>query len=108
AGGAQGPLPKPVKILIDHWCGVDRQKLTDDQPAYDGYAERAADFAAVAEAERKRHRAEYGGTGRHHDRPEPQAASLVDRVVGAQMLGALRLDGEVDHHGRVFFDDAGQ
>ena len=46
--------------------------------------------------------------GRHHDRPKPQQARLVDGVVGAFALVPLGFQREVDHHDRVLLDDADQ
>ena len=61
----------------------------------------------LAGSQRQRQRAEHGGEGRHHDRPEAQQARLGDRLARRQPL-ALGLEGEVDHHDRVLLDDADQ
>jgi hypothetical protein len=50
------------------------------------------------------HGAEEGGHGRHHDGAEAQDR-LVDRLERRELLVALRLDREVDHHDGVFLTD---
>src|SRR4029077_11805843 len=48
------------------------------------------------------------GHGRHQDRAQAQEASLVDRIARGLALVAFGVEGEVDHHDRVFLDDADQ
>ena len=80
----------------------------NDQAADHGVAERLAQLRAGAAPEHQRQRAEQRRHRRHHDRPEAQQAGLANRVVRRQVLLALGLDGEVDHHDAVLLDDADQ
>ena len=43
---------------------------------------------------------------RHHDRPEPDQARLVDRFERRLAFAALRLEGEVNHHDAVLLHQA--
>ncbi len=97
-----------VEVQIDDRGGVERQHLADDQAADDGDAERAAQFGAGAGAERQGEGAEQGGHGGHHDGTEAQHAGFEDGVAGVLAFGALRRQGEIDHHDGVFLDDADQ
>jgi len=44
----------------------------------------------------------------HHDRSEAQQASLIDRLFRPEVLIALGIEREIDHHDRVLFDDPDQ
>ena len=82
--------------------------MRHDQAADDGEAQRTPRLAARTKAERDRKAAHQRRHRGHHDRTEAGHARLENRFVGRQTFLALSLDGEVDHHDRVFFDDADQ
>ena len=65
---APEPFTEIVQVDEDDRCRVQRQHLTDDEPADDGDAQRVAQFRAFAGSERKRQSAEQRGESRHHDR----------------------------------------
>jgi hypothetical protein len=45
---------KSVRRQIDHGCGIERQCLAEDEPAYFRNAERLAQLATFAKTKRKR------------------------------------------------------
>ncbi len=100
------PPGEPIEGEIDHRRRVQRQELTEDQPADDGDAERTAQLRSGAGAERQRHAAEQRRHRRHDDGTETQQRRLEDRVERRSVLLALGLEREVDHHDRVLLDDA--
>src|SRR6516162_10648949 len=102
------PAREAFEIEVDDRRRVERQPLRDEQAADDRDAERPPKLRAGALSKRDRHRAEQRRKRRHHDRPEAQQASLVDRLPRALAFYALGLQGEVDHHDRVLLDDADQ
>src|SRR6516225_11498918 len=77
------PAGEPFEIEIDDGRRVKRQPLGDEQAADDRDTERTPQFGPRTLPECDRHRAEQCGEGRHHDRPETQQASLVDRLLRA-------------------------
>ena len=103
----QMPMPGAIEIEIDHWCGVERQNLAAYQPAEDGDAQGLAEFAAFAEPDHQWNRAEQGGHGGHHDRPEAPQAGFEDRI-GRRRPAAFGIDREVDHHDGIFLHNADQ
>ena len=109
AGQATGAaIVQPVEVEINHGCGQKGQHLADHQPADDRDAQRLAQFAPLAQAQRQGHRAHDGGAGGHQDRAEAQHAGLVDRVTRRQALLALGDQREVDDHDGVLLHDADQ
>ncbi len=102
------PKPQPVEMEIDNRRGVQRERLTDEQSADNGYAERLPEFGAIARVKRQRQGAEERGKGRHHDRPEAQKTGAMDRVLRRQAFAALRIDRDIDHHDGVLLDDPNQ
>src|ERR1700730_2871080 len=72
AVGTAEPAGEAFEIEGNHWGGVERQPLREQQPADDRDAERPAQLGTGTPAERDRHRAEQCREGRHHDRPKPQ------------------------------------
>ena len=80
--------------------------LADDQPADDRDAERLAQFGTGPGPQHQRQRAEHRRHGRHQNRPETKQAGLINRLTRRQSLDALGLQREVDHHDRIFLDDA--
>ena len=97
-----------IHVKIENGRGVEGQQLADKEAADDREAQRAAEFSALAEAQRQRYRAENCGRGRHHDWTKPQQAGVVDGVVGIQMVRPFCFDGKIDHYDCVLFDDADQ
>src|SRR3984885_13423598 len=75
------PLPQPVKPQINHWRGVEREQLTENQAAYDRDAERTSQLRARTRSERQRQTAEQRRHGRHHDGAEAQQTGLKDRLL---------------------------
>ena len=96
------------KHQVDDRRRVEREELRDQQAAYDGDAERAAQFRPGADAHGQRQRAQQRRHGGHHDRPKAQQACLIDRFFRRQSLEALRRKREVDHHDAVLLHDADQ
>ena len=105
---ARQALLQPLHVDVEHRRDVERQRLRDEQAADDREAERPPRLGAGAPAERDRQRAHQRGHRRHHDRPEADETRLVDRVGGAEIALAPRLDREVDHHDAVLLDEADQ
>jgi hypothetical protein len=97
-----------VEEEVDHGGRVERQNLAQDEAADDRDAEGAPQFRSGTGSERQRQAAEERRHGGHHDGPEAQEACLVDRLFGRLALLAFGLEGKVDHHNRVLFDDADQ
>ena len=71
-------------------------------------AERLACLSARAPPDGDRQRAKNCRHGGHHDRPEAHQGPLIYRLGGRLTLIPLSLEREVDHHDRVFLDDANQ
>ena len=67
-----------------------------------------AQFGTDAAAEHQGQRAQQRGHRRHQNRTEAQQARLVNRISRRLALIALRIERKVDHHDRVFLDDADQ
>src|SRR6266566_6865418 len=65
AAAIADPQAEAVEIEVDHRRRIEREQLAQDQPADDGDAERAAQFAAIAETDRERQGAEQRRTGGH-------------------------------------------
>ncbi len=82
--------------------------MADEQPTDDRDAEWAAQFGALAETDRQRHRAEHRRHRRHDDRTEPFEARLIDCLARGQACAALGVERKIDHHDRIFLDDADQ
>ncbi len=61
-----------------------------------------------AKAQRDRQRAHEGRHRGHHDRPEAQQRSLIDRFRGAFVRLPLLFERNVNHHDGVLFHDAYQ
>src|SRR4051812_19187909 len=102
------PTGEPFEIEVDDRRRVKGQPLRDEQTADDCDTEWTPQLGPGALSKCDWHSAEQGGEGRHHDRPETQQASLVDRLARAFAFEPLRLEGEVDHHDRVLLDDTDQ
>ena len=86
------PQAEAVEVKVDHRRGVEREYLAEDEPAHDGNAERTAQLAAVAEADRERQGAKQRRAGGHHDGAEAQQAGLKDRLLRREALGALGVE----------------
>src|SRR5690606_28041222 len=86
---------------------VQGDQLRDEQTADDRNAQRLAQFGTDAGTQGQRQGAEHRGEGGHQERPKAQQGGTTDRIMRGHAL-ALRIDGEVDHHDRVFLDDADQ
>src|ERR1700733_6778112 len=99
------PLPEIVQIDENHRGRVQRQRLTDDQPADDRDPERVARLRAFAGSERQRQGAEQRGEGRHHDRTKAEKTRLFDRLARTT-APALRSERKIDHHDSVLLHDA--
>src|ERR1700730_11348470 len=108
AVGATEPAGEAFEIEIDNRGCVERQPLREQKPADNRDAERPAQLGTGTPSERDRHGTEQCREGRHHDRPKAQEARLVDRLTRALAFEPLRLEREIDHHDRVFLDDADQ
>src|SRR6059036_1170311 len=106
--GATGPAGEAVEREVDHGGGVEGEELGEEEAADDGDAEGAAQLGAGAGAEGEGKAAEEGGHGGHHDGPEAEQASLEDGLMRRQALGALGIQGEVDHHDGILLDDANE
>src|SRR6266508_2702436 len=106
--GAGPPEPpgETVEPEVDHRGGVEGEDLGEEEPADDGDAEGAAELGTGAGAEGEGEAAEEGGHGGHHDGAEAEQAGLVDGLARRLALGALGVEGEVDHHDGVLLDDA--
>src|SRR5215467_13940039 len=105
---AAHPPAQTIEIEIDYRGRVQRESLRDEQPANDGDAEWAAQFRPGSKTQRDRQPSKQSSHGRHHDWAESEQTCFVDGIEGAFALAALRLEGEVDHHDRVFLDDPDQ
>ncbi len=103
---AGDPEAEAVEVEVDDGGGVEGEGLAEDQSADDGDAEGAAEFGAGAGAEGEGEPAEEGGHGGHGDGAEAEDARFEDGVARGFVVGALGLEGEVDHHDGVFLDDA--
>jgi len=101
------PDLQPVHIEVDHWRCIEREHLADDQPAYDGNTQWAAELRAHAPSAGQRHSPQQCGHGRHHDRAKAQQRRLVDRVLGTLPLPFL-FQREVDHHDGILFHNANE
>ena len=99
---------KPVHVKVDHRGGVEREHLADDEAADDGDAQGAAQLRSIALRDGNGDAAKHSGHGGHHDGPETQQAGLIDGLLGAIILVAFGLNGEIDHQDGVFLDDADQ
>src|SRR5690348_2359730 len=88
------PTLQTIEIKIDDGRREQREYLRERQAADNGIAERLADLRTGAGAEHQRHTAEKRRHGGHEDRPEAQHAGLIDRLLGAEALAALDLEGE--------------
>src|SRR2546422_3571821 len=97
-----------IEIEEDDGRGIERQELTQRQPADDGVAERLAYLGAGSSAEHERHGAKHRRHRRHENRPETLDAGLVDSLFRREALLALGMKGEVDQHDAVLLDDADQ
>src|SRR5579864_6365138 len=93
---AADPGAKAVHIKVDHGGGVEREHLADDKAADDGDAQGAAQLRSIAMGDGDGDAAKHSGHGGHHDGPETQQAGLIDGLLGAIILVAFGLDGEVD------------
>src|SRR6266849_1240081 len=106
--GATGPPGETVEREVDDGGGVEGEELGEEEAADDGDAEGAAQLGAGAGAEGEGKAAEEGGHGGHHDGTEAEQASLEDGLMRRQALGALGIQGEVDHHDGILLDDANE
>ena len=96
---------QPVEIEIDDRRGVEREQLAERQPSDHRITERLAKLRAGASPKHQRHAAKHGGHGGHQDRPKSKQASFADR--GKRRVPViLAVNGEVDQHDAVLFDDA--
>src|SRR5580704_1767025 len=99
------PCAQAVHIEIDHRSRIQGKDLADDQAAADGDAQGTAQFGAVAGADGDGNAPEESGHSGHHDGPETQQASPVDRLLGAIAFIAFGLNGEINHQDGVLLDD---
>jgi hypothetical protein len=74
------PKAEAIEIEVNNRRRVKGQELANDQPADDRNAEWAAQFGALAEPNRQRHRPEHRRHRCHDDRPEAFEAGLIDRL----------------------------
>ena len=101
-------MAEPVHFHEDDRRDEQRQQLRDDKAADHGDAERLAQFRTCARAECDGERPKQRAEGRHHDRPEPAHAGLVNGGCGRLGFFAHQFHRDIDHHDRVFLDDADQ
>ena len=99
---------QPIEEEIDHRRRVERQQLAQDQSAYNGDAQRPAQFRSHAGAKSQRQAAQQRCHGGHHDGAEAQQAGLIDGVDRRHMLHAFGFKREIDHHDGVLLHDADQ
>nr|GEY79798.1 hypothetical protein [Tanacetum cinerariifolium] len=102
------PAPQPIKVQIDDRGGEQRQHLADQQAADHDQAQWLAQLGPGAGCEHQGYRAEQRGQGGHENRPEAQQRRFIDGGLWVDPAIALSIEGEVDHHDRVLFDDADQ
>src|ERR1700748_2156105 len=100
-----GSPAQAVEEEIDDRSGEECEYLRDDQTAYDGDAEWAAQLAAGACSQGQGKATKECGHGGHHDGTEAQKAGLVDCLLRRHALLALGFEGEVDHHDGVLLHD---
>ena len=105
---APQPGLQTIQIEVNDRRGVERQQLTQCQPANHSITEWLAQFRSGAVAERERDACHHRSRRRHHDRTEALQARLSDRVQRRQVLVALRDDSEIDQNDAVLLDDADQ
>ena len=67
---------------------------------------RGDEARADAEADCQRQGAEQCSESRHHNGAEANETSLVDGFLRFKMMGALNLEGKVNHHDGVLLDDS--
>ena len=99
---------RPIKKNIDNGRRVESQHLAHDQSADDGNPQRTPELRPCAGAESERQRAEQGSHRCHQNRPEAQLAGFKDSFGSGFAVLALRHEGKVDHHDRIFFHNANQ
>ena len=103
---AEEALAQAIEHEVDDRRGVEREDLADDEAAENGEAEGAAELGADAGAKGEWDGSEEGGGSGHQDGAEAEDAGLEDGVLGAHVLLAFELQGEVDHDDGVLLDDA--
>ena len=76
------PGLQTIHVDVDDGRGEKRKKLTENEAADDGDAQRTAKLGANAGAERQRHGAEERRHGGHQNWPETQQAGFVNCLDG--------------------------
>ena len=71
-------------------------------------AEGASGFGPGPETQGNGQSPHKSGAGGHHDGPETDQTALINGLIGTLAFVALGLQGEVDHHDGVLFDDTHQ
>ena len=99
-------LRQIVEENINHRRGVEREGLTEQQPADHGDAERPAQFRTETGTQRQWQAGEQSGHSGHHNGAEAQQAGFVDCVGGIFSVLAFGFQREVHHHDAVLFHDA--
>src|SRR6266851_1180530 len=99
---------QPIEEQINHRRRKQRQHLRHNQPAHNRDAQRPSQLASRARAQRQWETTQQRRHRRHHDRPEPQQTSLIDRLRRRHPLLAFGLQRKVDHHDRILLHNADQ
>ena len=86
---AAQPCLEAFHIQVEHRCNVQREKLRHDKTTDDCHPERLAGISAFTETERDRESAKQRGHRCHHDRPETEDRTLIDRFGGSLAFDPL-------------------
>src|ERR1019366_8997312 len=113
AAGANAAHPLPpmlqaVEVKVDHRGGEQGQYLAHHQPADDGDAQRAAQLASGAGAERQRQGSQHGGECGHQNGAETQQAGFENGVTGTLAFNAFGGQSEIDDQDAVLLHQADQ
>ncbi len=103
---ALNPGLEAVEIDVYDRSGEEGKHLAEDKAADNRYAQGTAELGADTRAEGERHGAKKSGHGGHHDGPETQQASLVNRIDRILPSLALDLNGKINHQNGVLLDEA--
>src|SRR5262245_15720956 len=95
-----------MQIEVDYWSYIESNRLRKQKAAANRDTEWTARLTPDTLPQRDGGRAQQRRHRCHHDGAEALEATLVNSLLGGHRLIALGVDGEIDDHDGIFFDDA--
>ena len=100
--------PEPVKSQVKHRCGVEGQELTDNKSTDNTDPKRLPELRPSTGPQGQRQSSKKSRHGGHQDWAKAEQTCFKNGISRALPLLPFHLEGEIDHHDGVLFDNADQ